>query len=101
MNRPLMTRLLKITITKFKRSLGVGIYVLGLASLLCSVNASAAGFWSLDWFEKDAPIEVTVNDAFINVHNAPGRGYPAVEGRHVGELLSTVGVTGKRIGLSI
>ena len=76
MTRLVMTQLLKITIAKFKRSLSVGIYMLGFASLLCSVNVSAADFWSLDWFEKDAPIEVTVNDAFINVHNAPGRGYP-------------------------
>ena len=71
-----MTRLLKLTIAKSKRSLLAGIYLLSTALLLCSMNASAADFWSLNWFEKDAPIEVTVNDAFINVHNAPGRGYP-------------------------
>ncbi len=83
-----MTRLLKITIAKCKRSLGLGIYVLGFASLLGSVNVSAADFWSLDWFEKDAPIEVTVNDAFINVHNAPGRGYPIFHVVERGETIT-------------
>ena len=88
MTRLVMTRLLKITITKCKRSLGVSIYVLGFASLLCGANASAADFWSLNWFEKDAPIEVTVNDAFINVHNAPGRGYPIFHVVERGETIT-------------
>jgi hypothetical protein len=88
MTRLVMTQLLKITIAKCKRSLSVGIYILGFASLLCSVNVSAADFWSLDWFEKDAPIEVTVNDAFINVHNAPGRGYPIFHVVERGETIT-------------
>ncbi len=83
-----MTRLLKITIATFKRGLRIGICVLGFTSLLSSVNASAADFWSLNWFEKDAPIEVTVNDAFINVHNAPGRGYPIFHVVERGETIT-------------
>ncbi len=88
MNRLLMTRLLKITIAKFKRSLRAGFYLLSVVLLLCSANVSAADFWSLNWFEKDAPIEVTVNDAFINVHNAPGRGYPVFHVVERGETIT-------------
>jgi hypothetical protein len=40
-------------------------------------------FWALpahagwfDWFSEDAPLQVTVNDAYINVYTGPGRGYP-------------------------
>ncbi len=87
MTRLVMTRLLKITIAKSKRSLRAGIYLLSMVLLLCSNNASA-DFWSLNWFEKDAPIEVTVNDAFINVHNAPGRGYPIFHVVERGETIT-------------
>jgi opacity protein-like surface antigen len=44
---------------------------------LCSLSQTAAAdFWDFNWFKKDEPVVVTVNDAFINVYNAPGRGYP-------------------------
>jgi hypothetical protein len=40
-------------------------------------------FWALpvhagwfDWFDKEEPLQVTVNDAYINMHTGPGRGYP-------------------------
>ena len=83
-----MTPLLKITIAKSKGSSGAGIYLLSMVLLLCSMNASAADLWSFNWFEKDAPIEVTVNDAFINVHNAPGRGYPIFHVVERGETIT-------------
>jgi len=44
--------------------------------ILWSLNASADGFWDFDLFKKDEPLVVTVNDAFINVHNGAGGGYP-------------------------
>lgn len=56
--------------------------------MLWTVNASAADFWTLHWFTPDAPIEVTVNDAFINVHNAPGRGYPIFHVVERGETIT-------------
>lgn len=58
------------------------------AAILLSANASAADFWKLDWFTPDAPIEVTVNDAFINVYNAPGRGYPIFHVVERGETIT-------------
>lgn len=87
MTRLVMTRLLNITIAKSMRNLGAG-YLLSALLLLCSTSAAAADFWSLNWFEKDAPIEVTVNDAFINVHNAPGRGYPIFHVVERGETIT-------------
>lgn len=56
--------------------------------MLWTVNASAADFWTLHWFTPDAPIEVTVNDAFINVRNAPGRGYPIFHVVERGETIT-------------
>jgi len=29
-----------------------------------------------NWFAKEEPLQVNVNDAFINIHSGPGRGYP-------------------------
>jgi hypothetical protein len=63
-------------------------FCLCLASVLWSLNASAADFWKLDWFAPQAPIEVTVNDAFINVYNAPGRGYPIFHVVERGETIT-------------
>lgn len=36
----------------------------------------AAGQAQAGWFSEDLPLQVTVNDAFINVYSGPGRGYP-------------------------
>lgn len=47
-----------------------------LLAVCCYSQQASADFWNLNWFEKDEPLVVTVNDAFINVYNAPGRGYP-------------------------
>lgn len=58
------------------------------ATFLGSANASAADFWKFNWFTPDAPIEVTVNDAFINVYNAPGRGYPIFHVVERGEIIT-------------
>ncbi|WP_229838144.1 SH3 domain-containing protein [Cellvibrio zantedeschiae] len=86
--------LLKIKTAKhFTRSAKACAYCLGSiwlwsASVLFSVNASAADFWKLDWFAPDVPIEVTVNDAFINVYNAPGRGYPIFHVVERGETIT-------------
>lgn len=66
----------------------LGTVFLWITSALWSATASAADFWSLDWFTPDAPIEVTVNDAFINVHNAPGRGYPIFHVVERGETIT-------------
>lgn len=94
MNRLVKITLVKITIEKqFNLRAKACAYCLGSlclwsASILWSVNASAADFWNLDWFSPDAPIEVTVNDAFINVHNAPGRGYPIFHVVERGETIT-------------
>jgi len=47
----------------------------GLFSVLAVVPAQAASFFG-NWFAKEAPLQVTVNDAFINMHSGPGRGFP-------------------------
>lgn len=94
MNRLVKLTLVKITVEKqFNRSVKACAYCLGsvflwAASMLWSVNASAADFWKLNWFTPDAPIKVTVNDAFINVHNAPGRGYPIFHVVERGETIT-------------
>ena len=59
----------------------------GIISIsLLSASAQAAGF--LSWFDKDNPLVVTVNDAFINVYNAPGRGYPIFHAIERGEEIT-------------
>jgi hypothetical protein len=89
-----MNRLVKITIAKHldcnaKRSAAfICTALLWGASISFSQSASAADFWKLNWFTPDAPIEVTVNDAFINVHNAPGRGYPIFHVVERGEIIT-------------
>ncbi len=85
---------MKITIEKsvIRRAKGSAYWLcslgLWLATCLWSVNASAADFWKLDWFTPEAPLEVTVNDAFINVYNAPGRGYPIFHVVERGETIT-------------
>ncbi|RZA07143.1 MAG: hypothetical protein EOO68_03845 [Moraxellaceae bacterium] len=46
--------------------------------IFCSFSASAAGLFGFfgDEDANEGPMEVTVNDAFINVYNGAGRGYP-------------------------
>lgn len=72
-------------------------YYLGrLAQLGCCVaalwslpsSASAANFWDMALFETAEPMVVTVNSAFINLHNAPGRGYPIFHVVERGELIT-------------
>ena len=46
------------------------------AALAWSMNASAVDWSNLNLFKKDEPLVVTVDDAFINVHNGAGGGYP-------------------------
>lgn len=50
---------------------------LGCCAILAwSMNASAIELWDFNLFAKDEPLIVTVNDAYINVHNGAGGGYP-------------------------
>lgn len=55
---------------------------------LLSAPTQAANFWSL--FSKDEPMVVTVNDAFINLYNAPGRGYPIFHAIERGEQITLI-----------
>lgn len=57
-----------------------------LAIPLLSAPVHAASLWSL--FAKEEPLQVTVNDAFINVYNAPGRGYPIFHAIERGEQVT-------------
>src|SRR6476646_89955 len=84
-----MNSFVKLTTTKkITRRAQASACLLGILSLLLSLNASADDFWTLNWFAKDEPIVVTVNDAYINVHNAPGRGYPIFHVVERGELIT-------------
>jgi len=84
-----MNRYVKKTLQQYlPRARQSCIYVLGVLSILLSFNTYADNFWNLHWFEKQAPIEVTVNDAFINVYNAPGRGYPIFHVVERGETIT-------------
>lgn len=56
--------------------------------LFWSFSAAADGFWNFNFFEKEEPLQVTVNDAFINVHNAPGEGYPIFHVIQRGEVVT-------------
>lgn len=66
--------------------LAVGGWVLLWASAPALAEGGVFGSWSL--FDKRAPVEVTVNDAFINVYNAPGRGYPIFHALERGETIT-------------
>jgi hypothetical protein len=44
-------------------------------SLLLCVALPTQAQW-FNWFSADEPLQVTVDDAFINVYSGPGRGYP-------------------------
>lgn len=48
---------------------------MALFSMFGVAPVQAASFFS-QWFAKEAPLQVKVNDAFINMHSGPGRGYP-------------------------
>jgi hypothetical protein len=88
MNRLVKIALVKITAKKIYHGAKACAYCFGLVAVLWSLNASAADFWKLNWFAPDAPLVVTVNDAFINVHNAPGRGYPIFHVVERGETIT-------------
>ncbi|MET0355951.1 MAG: SH3 domain-containing protein [Cellvibrio sp.] len=62
--------------------------VCSCAILLWSVNASAIDLWDFDLFKKDEPLVVTVNDAYINVHNGAGAGYPIFHVIERGETIT-------------
>ena len=46
-----------------------------IMSLLLCVALPTQAQW-FNWFSADEPLQVTVDDAFINVYSGPGRGYP-------------------------
>lgn len=64
---------------------------LAVSLLLClalPAQAQALG----NWFAPDEPLQVTVDDAFINLYSGPGRGYPifhVVEREEVITLLNS------------
>lgn len=71
------------------RMLPLGWCVLALWGLSVSVAAEpSASRWDFNLFKPAEPVVVTVNDAFINVHNAPGRGYPIFHVVERGEVIT-------------
>ena len=44
--------------------------------------------WFSNWFGSDQPLQVTVNDAFINVYGGPGLGYPIFHVVERGETIT-------------
>jgi opacity protein-like surface antigen len=45
-------------------------------SLLLCLALPTQAQWFSNWFAGDEPLQVSVDDAFINVYSGPGRGYP-------------------------
>jgi uncharacterized protein YgiM (DUF1202 family) len=52
------------------------IYRLLVCCLLLVCQPVFAQGWLNKWFAADEPLQVSVDDAFINVHSGPGRSYP-------------------------
>ena len=53
------------------------LHQIAMTLLLCVPFASAQADWfGSDWFAEKEPLQVSVDDAFINVYSGPGRGYP-------------------------
>ena len=44
--------------------------------LLVPLSPAQAEWFGSDWFTEKEPLQVSVDDAFINVYSGPGRGYP-------------------------
>ncbi len=57
------------------RFLRCHVLLLGLFIGASATQAQAQWFGS-NWFAPDEPLQVSVDDAFINVYSGPGRGYP-------------------------
>ncbi len=51
------------------------IYVAAFVMWVAAIPTQAQWFGS-NWFGPDEPLQVSVNDAYINVYTGPGRGYP-------------------------
>ncbi len=47
-----------------------------LGCLLLAGQPVFAQGWFSNWFTADEPLQVSIDDAFINVYSGPGRGYP-------------------------
>lgn len=72
--------------TTTQRHARIGMRLFGVLALLVSLNANAGSWWN--FFQKDEPLQVTVNDAFINVHNGAGAGYPIFHAIERGEVIT-------------
>jgi uncharacterized protein YgiM (DUF1202 family) len=44
--------------------------------LLVPFSPAQAQWFGSDWFAEKEPLQVSVDEAFINVYSGPGRGYP-------------------------
>ncbi|HTF96277.1 MAG TPA: SH3 domain-containing protein [Cellvibrio sp.] len=52
-------------------------YMSGLLLMLAGIASQAQAQWfGSNWFVADEPMQVSVDDAFINLYSGPGRGYP-------------------------
>ena len=49
---------------------------IALLLLLTPFSSAQARWFGSGWFTDAGPLQVTVDDAFINVYAGPGRGYP-------------------------
>lgn len=47
-----------------------------LLSLLLCAALPVQAQWYANWFAPEAPLQVSINDAFINLYSGPGSGYP-------------------------
>lgn len=54
----------------------------------CCLCSPAQALDVMQWFNKDEPLQVTVNDAFINVYSGPGRGFPIFHVIEKGEVVT-------------
>ncbi|UTF58995.1 outer membrane beta-barrel protein [Gilvimarinus sp. DA14] len=57
--------------------------------LLLLFSAPLHAGW-LNWFEDEAPLQVTVNSAYIDVYSGPGRGYPIFHALEKGERITLI-----------
>lgn len=67
-------------------------YIVVTLLLLMPFSPAQAQWFGSDWFTEPAPLQVTVDDAFINVYSGPGRGYPifhVVEREEIIELVKS------------
>jgi len=54
----------------------IAMTLLLLVLVLVPFSSAQADWFGSDWFAEKEPLQVSVDDAFINVYSGPGRGYP-------------------------